>query len=188
MYPSLTVVDSHVRLAQSALGPSGERMTPTSLVAVDLPPVIEEAVRRAVPSVGERQVAIIAEYPAHLPAVRAQSDGLVSAVEAMVRAAASWVAHGEVRVRAELASGEGLGGVPAAAVSVWVGAEQVLPQVVRQLEQVQAQPGQAVSAWPELAEVWALAEPGRVRHGLDDAGSGTVSGFHPRIHGKSFLD
>lgn len=133
-------------------------MTPTSLVAVDLPPVIEEAVRRAVPSVGERQVAIIAEYPAHLPAVRAQSDGLVSAVEAMVREASTWVAQGEVRVRAELASGEGPGGVPAAAVSVWVGADQVLPQVVRQLEQVQAQPGQAVSAWPELAEVWALAE------------------------------
>ncbi len=133
-------------------------MTPTSLVAVDLPSVIDEAVRRAVATVGEQQIAIIAEYPAHLPAVRAQSDELATVVEAMVRQAAAWVSQGEVRVRAELASGEGAGGVPAAAVSVRLGAGEVLPHVVLQLEQVQGQPGQMVHAWPELAGAIAQTE------------------------------
>lgn len=133
-------------------------MTSTSLVAVDLPSVMDEAVRRTVASLGERQVAIVAEYPAHLPAVRAQADELASAVETMVREAAGWVGQGEVRVRAELASGEAIGNVPAAAVSVRVATQHLLPQAVHRLEQLQAQVGETVRSLPELAGVWAQAE------------------------------
>jgi DNA-binding response OmpR family regulator len=130
-------------------------MTSTSLVAVDLPPVIDEAVRRAGASIGEQQVGIIAEYPAHLPAVRGQFDELTSAVEAMIREAVAWVSQGEVRVRAELASGDGTGGVPAAAVSVRVGADQIRQQAVQRIEDMQPQAGDAFRAAPALAHVWA---------------------------------
>ena len=133
-------------------------MTPASLVAVDLPSVIEEAVRSAVANGGERDVAIISEYPAHLPAVRAESAGLVSAVEAMVGLAASWVSQGEVRVRAELASGEGSSGVPAAAVSVRVAAAHVLPHAASRLQQAAALHTRVDVAWPEIADICSLTE------------------------------
>ena len=133
-------------------------MSRTSLVAVDLPSVLEEAVRRAVATVGEQQVAIIAEYPAHLPAVRAQADDLTSAVEAMVRLVVSWIPQGEVRVRADLGSGEGAGGVPAAAVSVRIPAGQVPESAIHALGQGLDSPARAIAAWPDLAPVLALVE------------------------------
>ncbi len=98
------------------------------LVAVDLPPAIEEAIRRAVSSMGDHQVAIIAEYPAHLPAVRAQEAELPALLEALIQFAAGWVEQGEVRVRADLAPVETLEAIPAALVSVRVPLESVRPE------------------------------------------------------------
>jgi DNA-binding response OmpR family regulator len=133
-------------------------MSRTSLVAVDLPSVLEEAVRRAVAAVGAQQVAIIAEYPAHLPAIRAQADDLTSAVEAMVRLVVSWIPQGEVRVRAELGSAEGTGGVPAAAVSVRIPPGQVPESAIPTLEHGLGSPEQAIASWPDLAPALALVE------------------------------
>ncbi|MCJ7511946.1 MAG: response regulator [Anaerolineales bacterium] len=129
----------------------------TSMVAVELPPVIEEAVRRAVASLGERQVAIIAEYPAHLPAVRAQAEELPALVEALVGVAAGWVAQGEVRVRAELASPEALEGIPAALVSVRVPPDQVRPEAVKSLEKPQGPTAPEGDPRLELQRAEALA-------------------------------
>ncbi len=80
---------------------------------VDLPRAIDQAIERCRPLLGGKSVSVVAEYPAHLPAV----DGDQSAVEAvladLVAEAIQRTERGEIKVRAAPISS---GDLPAEAV------------------------------------------------------------------------
>jgi len=71
---------------------------------VDLPRVIEQAIDRMSSVLGERPVSVVAEYPAHLPAVDSDSDQLSGALAGLIAATVTRAQHGEVVVRAALTS------------------------------------------------------------------------------------
>lgn len=77
-----------------------------TLTGVELAPAMEEAIRLAADSIGERHVAVIAEFPAHLPAVRAEAHALPAYLQSLVELACAWVLQGEVKVRASLAQSQ----------------------------------------------------------------------------------
>jgi DNA-binding response OmpR family regulator len=71
---------------------------------VDLPRVIEQAIDQMSSLLGERPVSVVAEYPAHLPAVDSESDQLSGALAGLIAATVTRAKHGEVVVRAALTS------------------------------------------------------------------------------------
>jgi CheY-like chemotaxis protein len=71
---------------------------------VDLPRVIEQAIDQMSSVLGERPVSVVAEYPAHLPAVDSTSDELSGALAGLIAATVARAHHGEVVVRAALTS------------------------------------------------------------------------------------
>jgi len=71
---------------------------------VDLPRVIEQAIDQMSAVLGERPVSVVAEYPAHLPAVDSDSDQLSGALAGLIAATVTRAQHGEVVVRAALTS------------------------------------------------------------------------------------
>jgi CheY-like chemotaxis protein len=79
---------------------------------VDLPRVIEQAIDQMSSVLGERPVSVVAEYPAHLPAVEGDSDQLSAALAGLIAATVTRARHGEVIVRASLTS-ERPAGAPA---------------------------------------------------------------------------
>lgn len=70
----------------------------------DLPQAIEQAVEDTAGLAGDRPVSIIAEYPAHLPAVRGEVVKLVEVVASLIELAVLATESGEVRVHAEIIS------------------------------------------------------------------------------------
>ncbi len=72
---------------------------------VDLPQVIDQATEISGRHLGDRQVTIVAEFPAHLPAVRANSRQVTSAVACLLARAGQLTSSREIKVRAELLSG-----------------------------------------------------------------------------------
>ncbi|MGA9532775.1 MAG: hypothetical protein WBR18_08685, partial [Anaerolineales bacterium] len=75
---------------------------------IDLPGVIEESIGLAGIPAGQRKVAIVAEYPAHLPAVSGDRDWLVKVAGCLLQQAKALSAQDEVTIRASLISaGEG---------------------------------------------------------------------------------
>jgi DNA-binding response OmpR family regulator len=101
-------------------------LTEPSSATTDLPLVIEQAVEAASGRTGEQPVAVIAEYPAHLPAIQGEQSELVLVTTSLLQLAVSSVRRGEVRVKAEITSGQAGGGqidaqapaVPSAQLSV----------------------------------------------------------------------
>lgn len=74
-------------------------------VTTDLPLVIEQSIEQAVGRTGEHPVAVVAEYPAHLPAVQGDHGRLVQVTVSLLQLAMSAAGEGEVRVKAEMTSG-----------------------------------------------------------------------------------
>jgi CheY-like chemotaxis protein len=80
----------------------------------DLPQAIEEAVAKAAGFIGDKPVTVVAEYPAHLPAVRVDRPKLVGLLGSVIGHAVQAADQGEVVVTAEIwASGVGVPGSPA---------------------------------------------------------------------------
>jgi DNA-binding response OmpR family regulator len=71
---------------------------------VDLPRVIEQAIDQMSSVLGERPVSVVAEYPAHLPAVDSEAEQLSGALAGLIAATVTRAMHGEVVVRAALTS------------------------------------------------------------------------------------
>ena len=69
---------------------------------VDLPRVIEQAIDQISSTLGDRPVSVVAEYPAHLPAVDGDLDRLAGALAGLIAATVTRAQHGEVVVRAAL--------------------------------------------------------------------------------------
>lgn len=68
----------------------------------DLPGALEAAVRQASSRMGSRPLSVIAEYPAHLPAVDGDREAIAQVITSLIEAAGVVMARGEIRVRAEL--------------------------------------------------------------------------------------
>jgi DNA-binding response OmpR family regulator len=94
-------------------------LTEPSASTTDLPQVIEHAVEAASGRTREQPVSVIAEYPAHLPAIQGEQSHLVLVTTSLLQLAISVVRRGEVRVKAEITSGRaGAGGAEAEAPAV----------------------------------------------------------------------
>ncbi len=70
--------------------------------SVDLPRIIESAIDHTADLVGDRPVSVIAEYPAHLPAVEGDTEKLASLIACFITATISLMQRGEIKIRAEL--------------------------------------------------------------------------------------
>jgi signal transduction histidine kinase len=66
---------------------------------------IEKAIASISETAGEKPVAVIAEYPAHLPAIIADEATLVSALGNLLSQILAGTARTEVRVRAQIRAG-----------------------------------------------------------------------------------
>lgn len=81
-------------------------MTEFPEARTDLPQAIEEAVATAAGMAGAKPISVIAEYPAHLPAVRGEKTQVVGMIVSVVGHVVHAVEQGEVKVGAEILSGE----------------------------------------------------------------------------------
>lgn len=70
--------------------------------AVDLPRAIEAAIDRTIGLTGTKPIAVVAEYPAHLPAVQGQKNELSQIISSLISEAISVTNQGEIHVVAEL--------------------------------------------------------------------------------------
>ena len=70
----------------------------------DLPQALEKAVVQASGLAGDKPVTVVAEYPAHLPAVRASKSQIVQMIGGVIGKAVEAVDRGEVTVNAEIRS------------------------------------------------------------------------------------
>lgn len=80
--------------------------------SVDLPRVIEQAIDDVAGWVGDRPVSVVAEYPAHLPAVQSDPDELARVLASLIALTMQRSDHGEIVVRAQLVSPETAGDLP----------------------------------------------------------------------------
>lgn len=75
--------------------------------AVELPRAIEAVLERTVGLAGDKPVAVIAEYPAHLPAVEGDQEQLAQIIMSLVAQMVAITDRGEIHIGAELlAAGE----------------------------------------------------------------------------------
>jgi two-component system cell cycle response regulator DivK len=74
--------------------------------SADLPQSIEQAIEETVGVAGDKPVSVIAEYPAHLPAVTGELNKLVDVMVSLIELAASVTESGEIRITAEILSPE----------------------------------------------------------------------------------
>ena len=84
----------------------------------DLPQALEQAVAKASAFAGEKPVSVVAEYPAHLPAVRIAKNQVVRMITGAIGQVVSVVELGEVTVAAEIRPDPEDGPGPWAVVSV----------------------------------------------------------------------
>lgn len=73
---------------------------------IDLPAVIEEAINFTSKNLAGKEVATIAEYPAHLPAISGEKKQLVAIAACLLQEASHLSETGEVNVRADLLSSD----------------------------------------------------------------------------------
>jgi DNA-binding response OmpR family regulator len=74
--------------------------------AVDLPRVIEQAIDDVAGLVGDRPVSVVAEYPAHLPAVHSDPSELAHVLSSLIALTMHRSDHGEIVVRAQIVSAQ----------------------------------------------------------------------------------
>jgi DNA-binding response OmpR family regulator len=72
------------------------------IVAVELPRAIEAAIERTAGLIGEKPVALVAEYPAHLPAVEGDQEELTHIISSLIAQVIALTESGEVHIGAEL--------------------------------------------------------------------------------------
>jgi len=72
--------------------------------ALDLATAMDDAIEAARMQGSGKPIAIVAEFPAHLPAVQGERAGVAVAIGAMIRVLTAFTDSGEVRVRAGLLS------------------------------------------------------------------------------------
>lgn len=84
-------------------------MAESSIATTDLPLVIEQAVEAASGRGGELPVSVIAEYPAHLPAIQGEHNQLVQVTTSLLHLAISAAGQGQVQVKAAITSGQSEG-------------------------------------------------------------------------------
>lgn len=77
-------------------------MPGTPRTGVDLPSAIERVIEDVAGEVEGRLVTVVAEYPAHLPAVAGDEQELAGVLARLISIAAHLIDQGEVNVRAEL--------------------------------------------------------------------------------------
>ncbi len=78
-----------------------------SVYAVELPRSIEAAIERTAGLIGEKPVTLVAEYPAHLPAVEGDQEELTHLISSVIAQVIALASSGEVHIAAELlAAGE----------------------------------------------------------------------------------
>ncbi|HLC03303.1 MAG TPA: hypothetical protein VJK02_09725, partial [Anaerolineales bacterium] len=77
-------------------------MPGTPRTGVDLPSAIERVIEDVAGEVEGRLVTVVAEYPAHLPAVAGDEQELAGVLARLTSIAAHLIDQGEVNVRAEL--------------------------------------------------------------------------------------
>jgi DNA-binding response OmpR family regulator len=75
-----------------------------SINAVELPRSIEAAIERTAGFIGEKPVTLVAEYPAHLPAIEGDQEELTHILSSLISQAIDLMGSGEVHVGAELLS------------------------------------------------------------------------------------
>lgn len=68
----------------------------------DLPQAIDRAIERTSGLAGGKPISVVAEYPAHLPSIRAESEDLAQAITNLIEYAILRTESGEVRIRAQL--------------------------------------------------------------------------------------
>lgn len=73
-----------------------------SISAVELPRAIEAAIDLSAGLSGNKPVAVIAEYPAHLPAVQGQRHELAKIITSLIAEAISLTDQGEIHITADL--------------------------------------------------------------------------------------
>lgn len=81
-------------------------MIPPANETVHLPSVIKEAIDTAADLVGDKHVAVIAETPAHLPAVEGGHEPLVKIIRSMIAHVVRLTNHEHVKVQVSLLSTE----------------------------------------------------------------------------------
>jgi DNA-binding response OmpR family regulator len=69
---------------------------------VELPRAIETAIDRSIGIAGNKPVAVIAEYPAHLPAVQGNQDELAHIISSLISESMALMDQGEINISAEL--------------------------------------------------------------------------------------
>jgi len=133
-------------------------LTSGTVSALNLQGVIEEAIQASVARLGGKQVMMVAEYPAHLPAVLGDRAQVIAILSSAAPRLAEFALQGEVRVRAELRQSQpeaGDGG-PAAVISIGILPE---PRAAESLQRELDQPPEAGHSGPlSLAACRAAAE------------------------------
>ena len=77
-------------------------MASNTIETVYLPSVIEEAIGAVADLVGDKPVAVIAESPAHLPAIEGHNQSLIQVVTNLIARVIKATDHSQIRVQAEL--------------------------------------------------------------------------------------
>jgi CheY-like chemotaxis protein len=127
----------------------------------DLPQAIEHAVAEASGLAGDRPVTVVAEYPAHLPAVRADRSQVITMIAGMVAQVVAISEQGEVKVSAEIraADTEGEEENPWAVVKVNLPASELASQHALDLAMaMEAEVVEQEDSLASLAAVRATAE------------------------------
>lgn len=119
----------------------------------DLPQAIEQAVAQAAGLAGAKPVTVVAEYPAHLPAVRGEREQVIHMIIALVGHVVEMVEEGQVLVGAEIQSGDEVE-EPLAIVKVLLPAsKQVGDQALSLAMSIQSDQSELESALPSLGDV-----------------------------------
>jgi DNA-binding response OmpR family regulator len=73
-----------------------------SVYAVELPRSIEAAIERTAGLIGDKPVTLVAEYPAHLPAIEGDQEELTHVLSSLIAQIIAITSSGEVHIGAEL--------------------------------------------------------------------------------------
>ena len=73
-----------------------------TILAVELPRSIEAAIERTAGLAGDKPVSLVAEYPAHLPAVEGDQEELTHVISSLITQVIALTDSGEVHIGAEL--------------------------------------------------------------------------------------
>ena len=117
----------------------------------DLPQALEKAVAEASGLAGEKPITVVAEYPAHLPAVRAAKPQVVRMIGNVIGQAINAVDQGEITVGAEILPDPEDGPGPWAVVSIRIPAsDQASQQAIDLAMAIEAEVNDDASELPRI--------------------------------------